>query len=154
MPHAVRKRRRWYSPVLSGGAAVCRSNFFFEDTVQACRRVANGPDDPLFSASAMTAKSNSGFAANGFTRTLENHPTRLQNSGKTYEAASIPYYGPHTVRHMLARHATKNEIVVAELVAASQNLGHTEGLTTLNNYGQISREEQRKLITRNTSELN
>ncbi|MFT5796770.1 MAG: integrase/recombinase XerD [Candidatus Azotimanducaceae bacterium] len=54
---------------------------------------------------------------------------------------------------MLARHAAKHCMSVAELVAASQNLGHTDVLTTLRSYGQISRDEQRKLITGNTSDL-
>ena len=50
---------------------------------------------------------------------------------------------------MLARHAAKNAASIAELVAASQNLGHGDILTTLRSYGQISREDQRKLITGN-----
>ncbi|MEO9515806.1 MAG: hypothetical protein ABJH45_10820 [Paracoccaceae bacterium] len=64
-----------------------------------------------------------------------------------FEAAGVPNYGPHAFRHMLARHAAKNASSVAELVATSQNLGHTDVLTTLRSYGQISRDEQRKLIT-------
>jgi hypothetical protein len=48
---------------------------------------------------------------------------------------------------MLARHATQNSKSVAELIAVSQNLGHSELKTTLNSYGQISGERQRSLIT-------
>lgn len=48
---------------------------------------------------------------------------------------------------MLARHAAKTCLSVAEIVATSQNLGHTDILTTLRSYGQISRERQRELIT-------
>jgi hypothetical protein len=36
---------------------------------------------------------------------------------------------------------------VAEFVATSQNLGHTDVLTTLRSYGQLSRERQRALVT-------
>jgi len=64
-----------------------------------------------------------------------------------FEAASVPNYGPQAFRHMLARHAAKNAKSVAELVATSQNLGHTDVLTTLPSYGQISRGDQRKLVT-------
>ena len=71
---------------------------------------------------------------------------------KAYEAAGIPNYGPHAFRHMLARHAAKHCTSVAELVATSQNLGHTDVLTTLRSYGQISREDQRKLVTGKTSD--
>ncbi|MDP0947164.1 hypothetical protein, partial [Klebsiella pneumoniae] len=58
-----------------------------------------------------------------------------------------PNYGPHAFRHMLARHAAKTCESVAELVATAQNLGHTDVLTTLRSYGQISRGDQRRLIT-------
>ena len=48
---------------------------------------------------------------------------------------------------MIARHATRNCKTVAELVATSQNLGHTDVLTTLRSYGQIDRDRMRELIT-------
>ena len=48
---------------------------------------------------------------------------------------------------MHARHISRNCKNVAELVAASLNLGHSDVLTTLRSYGQISREDQRRLIT-------
>ena len=48
---------------------------------------------------------------------------------------------------MLARHATRTCTSVAELVATSQNLGHTDVLTTLRSYGQIDRDRMRALIT-------
>ncbi|SHL40338.1 hypothetical protein SAMN05444414_1138 [Roseovarius marisflavi] len=53
----------------------------------------------------------------------------------------------HAFRHMLARHAANTSTSVAEFVANSQNLGHTDVLTTLRSYDQISRERQRELIT-------
>jgi len=40
-------------------------------------------------------------------------------------------FGPHAFAHMLARHATKDAASVAEIVASSQNPGHTDALTTL-----------------------
>lgn len=120
-----------------------------------CDEVAlYGPDDPLFPATPITTKSNSGFEASGFTRGhwKSTEPVR-KIVRSAFEAAGVPNYGPHAFRHMLARHAAKNASSVAELVAASQNLGHTDVLTTLRSYGQISREDQRKLITGNTSDL-
>ncbi|MEP4814632.1 MAG: hypothetical protein ABJQ34_19250 [Paracoccaceae bacterium] len=106
-----------------------------------------GPDDPLFPATAIAAKSNSGFAANGFTRDhwKTTEPVR-KIVRSAFEAAGVPNYGPHAFRLMLARHAAKNASSVAELVATSQNLGHTDVLTTLRSYGQISSDEQCKLI--------
>lgn len=112
-----------------------------------------GPDDPLFSATAITAKSNSGFAADGFTREHWKTTEPVRKIVRlAFEAAGVPNYGPHAFRHMLARPAAKHCTSVAELVATSHNLGHTYVLTTLRSYGQISRDEQRKLITGNMSD--
>ncbi len=64
-----------------------------------------------------------------------------------FSSTNLPTFGPHAFRHMLARHAARNCTSVAELVATSQNLGHTNVLTTLRSYGQVSRERQHELIT-------
>ncbi len=106
------------------------------------------PDDPLFPATALKADANTGFTAIGFTRAhwKTTEPIRkIVNSA--FDKAGLPAYGPHSFRHMLARHAAKNCESVAELVATSQNLGHTDVLTTLRSYGQINRDDQRRLIT-------
>ncbi|GAA6206747.1 hypothetical protein NBRC116601_00400 [Cognatishimia sp. WU-CL00825] len=106
------------------------------------------PDDPLFPATALKAKSNTGFTNIGFTPThwKTTEPVRkIVNSA--FEAAGLPGYGPHAFRHMIALHIATNCGSVAELVTVSQNLGHTDILTTLRSYGQISRNDQRRLIT-------
>lgn len=107
-----------------------------------------GPDDPLFPATAIAPQSNTGFCAEGFTRRpwKSTEPVR-KIVNVAFAAAKLDAFGPHAFRHMLARHAAKNCTTVAELVATSQNLGHTDVLTTLRSYGQISREKQRALIT-------
>lgn len=112
-----------------------------------------GPDDPLFPATALTISAETGFQTDGFDRRpwKSTEPARkIVNAAFT--AAGLPTYGPHAFRHMLARHATKNCSSVAELVATSQNLGHTDVLTTLRSYGQLSRERQRALITGESGE--
>lgn len=107
-----------------------------------------GPDDPLFPATAIAPQSNTGFVAEGFTRRAwkSTEPAR-KIVNNAFMAVDLPPFGPHAFRHTLARHATKTCTSVAELVATSQNLGHTDVLTTLRSYGQISRERQRALIT-------
>ncbi len=110
--------------------------------------VLYSPDDPLFPATALIADASAGFTAVGFTRThwKTTEPVRkIVNSA--FDNAGLPAFGPHAFRHMLARHAAKTCTSVAELVATSQNLGHTDVLTTLRSYGQINREDQRRLIT-------
>ncbi len=92
--------------------------------------------------------SNTGFQAEGFERRpwKSTEPVRKIVNG-AFAVAGFPAFGPHAFRHMLVRQAAKNCTSVAELVATSQNLGHTDVLTTLRSYGQISRERQRALIT-------
>lgn len=107
-----------------------------------------GPDDPLFPTTAVQASIDKGFTVAGFNRNhwKSTEPIR-KIVKKAFESANLPNYGPHAFRHMLARHVAKNCVSVAELVATSQNLGHTDVLTTLRSYGQISRDEQRRLVT-------
>lgn len=107
-----------------------------------------GPDDPLFPATAIAPKSNTGFAVEGFDRRQWKSTEPVRKIVNTaFASANLQAFGPHAFRHMLARHAAKNCKSVAELVATSQNLGHTDVLTTLRSYGQLSRERQRALIT-------
>ena len=107
-----------------------------------------GPDDPLFLATAIAPLSNTGFAADGFERRAwkTSEPVRKIVNG-AFAAASLPGFGPHAFRHMLARHGAKTSNSVVELVALSQNLGHIDVLITLRSYGQIDRDTQRRLIT-------
>jgi len=109
-----------------------------------------GPDDPLFPTTAIKASMGKGFSVAGFHRNHWKSTEPIRKIVKqAFEAANLPNYGPHAFRHMLARHVAKNCVSVAELIATSQNLGHTDVLTTLRSYGQISRDEQRRLITGN-----
>ena len=107
-----------------------------------------GPDDPLFPATAITAQADRGFAATGVQRKHWKTTEPVRKIVRlAFAALDLPNYGPHAFRHMLARHAAKTCESVAELVATAQNLGHTDVLTTLRSYGQITREDQRRLIT-------
>jgi len=107
-----------------------------------------GPDDPLFPSTALQSNSNAGFERNGFDRRhwKTTEPVR-KIVREAFDVAGQPNYGPHSFRHMLARHAVDTAESVAEIVATSQNLGHSGVLVTLTNYGQISRERQRQLVT-------
>ncbi|EAQ03520.1 hypothetical protein OB2597_02832 [Pseudooceanicola batsensis HTCC2597] len=107
-----------------------------------------GPHDPLFPATAIATHASTGFVAEGFDRRpwKSTEPVRkIVNTA--FQVAKLDSFGPHAFRHMLARHAAKNCNSVAEIVATAQNLGHSDVLTTLRSYGQISRERQRALIT-------
>ncbi|MEM6623100.1 MAG: site-specific integrase [Pseudomonadota bacterium] len=107
-----------------------------------------GPDDPLFPVTSVSANANTGFEADGFERRHWGSagPVR-QIVRSAFENAGLESFGTHAFRHMLARHAVKTSESVAELVANSQNLGHTDVLTTLRSYGQLDRDRQRQLVT-------
>lgn len=112
-----------------------------------------GPDDPLFPATDLAAKSNTGFVAVGVERRHWQSTDPVRNIVRAaFERVEQPNFGPHAFRHRLARHAVQTSAFVAEFVANSQNLGHTEVLATICSYGQISRERQRALIAVEPSE--
>ena len=112
-----------------------------------------GPDDPLFPATAIIPQSNTGLAVEGFDRRPWKSTEAVRKIVNTaFQTAKLVSFGPHAFRHMLARHAAKHCTSVAEIVATAQNLGHSDVLTTLSNYGQISRERQRALITGESDE--
>ena len=95
-----------------------------------------GPDDPLFPATALTAKSNQGFTARGFTRAHRKttEPVRgIVNAA--FGAAGLPTHGPHAFRRTLARHAAGNGGTVGGFIANAQDPGHTDPLTALRGYG-------------------
>ncbi|TNC66559.1 hypothetical protein [Rubellimicrobium roseum] len=54
---------------------------------------------------------------------------------KACTSARLPYYNPHSFRDMLLRHAMALELSPEEMKAWSQNLGHSDVLTTFTSYG-------------------
>ena len=65
---------------------------------------------------------------------------------RAFEAAGLPYYNPHSFRDMLVRHAMTLDLSVEEFKAWSQNLGHSDVMTTLNSYGGVPVHRQGELI--------
>jgi integrase/recombinase XerD len=106
-----------------------------------------GNDDPLFPKTAMTLDSDNCFIANGLLREFWTSATPVREVFKTaFQSAGLPYYSPHTFRHMLVQVAYQRELTHAQLKAWSQNLGHEGLLTTLTSYGTLPKEEQKRLI--------
>lgn len=107
-----------------------------------------GPDDPLFPASERAAQGAAGFKSGGFERRhwSTTEPVRRIVNG-AFQRAGLSSFGPHAFRHMHARRASRDCKSIPELLAISDNLGHSDVLTTLRSYGQISREDKRRLIT-------
>ena len=106
-----------------------------------------GPNDPLFPATR------TGFDKDN----LPAEPTLSRECWSTadpiraifsaaFANAGLPYFNPHSFRHTLARYATSICRNAEELMAWSQNLGHSDMLVTLTSYGSVPFNRQRDLI--------
>ena len=58
----------------------------------------------------------------------------------------LPYFRPHTVRDTLIQFAYRLGLSPEQLKALSQNMGHSNVLTTLHGYGHITTERQGELL--------
>jgi integrase/recombinase XerD len=106
-----------------------------------------GNDDPLFPKTAMTLDDDNCFTVNGLLREFWTSATPVRDIFRNaFQSACLPYYSPHTFRHMLVQVAYRQNLSNAQLKAFSQNLGHEGLLTTLTSYGTLPPEEQRRLI--------
>jgi integrase len=106
-----------------------------------------GPNDPLFPATAMGLGASGGFQPQGLARHgwASSGPIR-DVFRRAFEGAGLPYYNPHSFRDMLVRHAMTLDLSPEEMKAWSQNLGHSEVLTTLTSYGTVPLHRQCELI--------
>jgi integrase len=67
----------------------------------------------------------------------------IQNA---FIAVGLPKFHPHSIRHALIRFAMALDLSPEEMKAWSQNLGHTDVLTTFLSYGEVSTLRQGELI--------
>ena len=106
-----------------------------------------GPDDPLFPATAMGLDEAGGFQPQGLARHgwASSGPIR-DLFRRAFEGAGLPYYNPHSFRDMLVRHAMTLDLTPEEMKAWSQNLGHSDVLTTFTSYGTVPLHRQAELI--------
>ncbi|WP_394659256.1 tyrosine-type recombinase/integrase [uncultured Novosphingobium sp.] len=107
----------------------------------------SGPDDPLFPATAMGLGETGGFQPQGLARHgwASSSPIR-EVFRRAFEGAGLPYFNPHSFRDMLVRHAMTLDLSPEEMKAWSQNLGHSDVLTTFTSYGTVPLHRQTELI--------
>lgn len=104
-------------------------------------------NDPLFPKTAMGQDHNDCFVAAGLTREHWASAQSVRNVVKgSFEAAGLPYFHPHTFRHMLVQQAYRHCRTPEQLKAWSQNFGHEDVLTTLRSYGKVDLERQRQIL--------
>lgn len=132
----------WFFPV--GGDA----KDLFTDWVQELERDYQwGGDDPLFPATHMGHGPDCSFTSVGISRSgwSTTQPINVIFR-RAFKSAGLPYFNPHSFRDMMVRHGMSLNLSVEEMKAWSQNLGHTDMLTTLTSYGQVPFHRQGELI--------
>lgn len=104
--------------------------------------------DPIFPMS----KIENGELNISYHNTGEVVPAFWQSSGsarkifqKRFLDAEVPYYHPHTFRHLVVKEFTKTRLTEEEKKAISQNLGHENTATTFGSYGYGHIEEDRQI---------
>lgn len=106
------------------------------------------PKDPIFPM----AKIENGQQNISYHNTGEVVPIFWQSSNsarkvfqKRFVDAEVPYYHPHTFRHLVVKEFAKTRLTEEEKKAISQNLGHENTGTTFGSYGYGHIEEDRQI---------
>ena len=111
------------------------------------REEAFGPGDPLFAATAVTLKGAGQSPGLALSRRHWQSTAPIRAIFRTgFARAGLPYFNPHSFRSTLARLGEKTCRTPEEWKAWSQNLGHTDVMTTFSSYGQVPEHRQRDLI--------
>ena len=106
-----------------------------------------GPGDPLFPKTQMGLDADRGFVPVGIARAAWASGDRARDIIQgAFVAVGLPKFHPHSIRHALIRYAMALDLSPEEMKAWSQNLGHTDVLTTFLSYGQVSTHRQGELI--------
>jgi integrase len=106
-----------------------------------------GLDDPLFPKTKTSVGASQNFEHVDLAREHWSNATPIRAIFKhAFEAAGLPYYHPHSVRHTLAQLGETLCRTPEQFKAWSQNLGHEGVLTTFLAYGNVSEGRQRQII--------
>lgn len=106
-----------------------------------------GDDDPLFPATNVRRGDAGGFEAVGLKREFWTNAGAIRRIFRErFEAAGLPYYHPHSLRHTLMQRAYHLNLGGEALKAWSQNLGHEKLDTSVNSYGRVSRQRTGEIL--------
>lgn len=106
-----------------------------------------GPNDPAFPPAEQGIDSNGNFAVTGLRRTHWQNADGVRKAFKTaFEAAGLPAFHPHSLRHTLAVLGEKNCPSVHEWKLWSVNLGHSKMMTTILSYGAASADRKAEVF--------
>ena len=108
-----------------------------------------GPDDPLFPATKVALGESGLFESDGLDRKHWKNAAAIRKIFKeAFEDAGLPYFNPHSFRSTLATAGEDTCPNVEAFKAWSQNLGHSQVLTTLTSYGSVSQPRQDEILTK------
>jgi integrase len=111
------------------------------------RDLLRGPDDPLFPATRMDAGPDRLFHAVGLERKHWSSAGPIREVfRRAFAAAGLPYFAPHRLRNTLVALGQKRCHTPEEFKVWSQDLGHSQMLTTFTNYGNVSAGRQAELM--------
>ncbi|NQV11874.1 site-specific integrase [Candidatus Uhrbacteria bacterium] len=110
-----------------------------------------GPDDPIFPATKREQgeKNISYYSSGNVGREFWSSSSSARKIfEKRYIAAGVPYFNPHSLRHLVVKECMKMPLTEEQKKAVSQNLGHAQVTTTFGSYGygQISEDRQIELL--------
>ena len=109
------------------------------------------PNDPIFPTTKLEqGKESISYYSSGNVEPLfwSNASPARKIFEKRFKGADIPYYHPHTLRHLIVKEFIKTRLTEEEKKAISQNLGHEDVGTTFGSYGygKISTDRQTELV--------
>ena len=106
-----------------------------------------GNDDPVFPKTKVGLGQAGVFAADGLTREHWTTAATIRHVFKeAFERAGMPYFNPHSFRNTLATLGMKMCRNAEEMKAWSQNLGHSNVMTTFTSYGEVAFGRQAEII--------
>jgi integrase len=106
-----------------------------------------GRDYPLFLSTRVECGNSRQFEVTGLDRKFWNNATPIRKIFRVaFERAGLPYYNPHSFRHLLVHYGQTLCQTPEEFKAWSQNLGHEQVLTTFLSYGYVEPPRQEEII--------
>ena len=106
-----------------------------------------GPDDPLFPATRIEVGEGHHFQSVGLDRRHWSTAGPIREVfRRAFKAAGLPYFSPHRLRDTLVALAEQRCRSPEEFKAWSQNLGHSQVLTTFTSYGSVPATRQATII--------
>ena len=134
--------RTWFMPVSD------RAQEIVAEWVRELREDhLRGESDALFPGTAMGIGEAGGFQPQGLARTGWDSTGPIRDVfRRAFAAAGLDYFNPHSFRFMLVRHAMTLDLSPEQMKAWSQNLGHSDVMTTFVSYGRVPVQRQGDLI--------